>query len=525
MTHLKQLLSDSSLDVFLDLPDGPSILKSLIFSLATSGRLYPQSSRDRLSDELINFLDDPKRRHEHVAGWLEVPLSMCGEIYNGNSTSAGEKAALERNSHGLSYVATKDVSYGFQPINYDTGLRAGSNDKNFKVARKNSVLICLEGGSAGKKMGIVEQDICFGNKLFAITCKDWLRPRFLLMYFLSSKFQTEFRDQISGIIGGISKKKFSELTVPIPPLAEQDRIIQKVDVLAEMCDQLGRAKGHQVQIEAFARKSAIDSISTAQSSDEFDVAWDRILENWDLVSGTTDGVQTLRGLILDLAVTGRLFPSGGQSNDSVTRDIHIGESPWSQFAPNDWNLMSLEDACIKISDGTHKTPNYQESGVPFLSIKDISSGTIDFSKTRFISPSDHEELCKRIRPTRGDVLFCRIGTLGKAITIETDRGFSIFVSLGLLRTKATLNPKFLEIALNSPISSRQLDSIKAGGSHAQKLNLSSMRRYVIWFPDLKSQDEIVRRVETYMELCDQLEQKIRDAKMKAEQFARSVISA
>jgi type I restriction enzyme S subunit len=525
MSDLKELFSDSSLDVIWSLPDGPQIIKSLIFSLATSGKLYPQTSRERQPAELIYLLDDPKRRHEHVAGWLKIPLSMCGEIYNGNSTSPGDKAALEKNSQGLNYIATKDVSYGFEPIKYDTGLRVGSNERNFKVAPKNSVLICLEGGSAGKKMGIVEQDICFGNKLFAITCREWLRPRFLLMYFLSSKFQSDFRYQMSGIIGGISKKKFSELTIPIPPLAEQDRIIQKVDALAGICDQLGEAKTYQGQVEASARKSTIDSISIAQSTEDFNVAWERILENWDLVSGTTESIQALRGLILDFAVTGRLLSSELQPTEPVTRDSHLDESLWSHFAPKGWNLMSLEDACLKISDGTHKTPSYQESGVPFLSIKDISGGAIDFSKTRFISNSQHEELCKRIRPTRGDVLFCRIGTLGKAITIETDREFSIFVSLGLLRPRPNLSPKFLEIALNSPISSKQLESIKAGGSHAQKLNLNSMRQFVIWFPDLKSQEEIVQKVSGLMDLCHKLEQKILDKELKAEQFARLVLSA
>jgi len=345
---------------------------------------------------------------------------------------------------------------------------------------------------------------------------EWL---FLL---LSSIDMTQYQTGTS--IPSLSQRILDQIRFGVPPIKEQRRIVKKVNELFLLCNELEIRIDVRDKFALSARKSAVDAIATSQTPEDLRMGWDRIKDNWELIAGTPESIESLRGLILDLAVTGRLTTSKLQTTDLITRDNDLSETSWSKFAPKNWNLVTLGAACLKISDGTHKTPKYQETGVPFLSIKDISAGFIDFSKTRFISESEHEDLCKRIKPSRGDVLFCRIGTLGRAITIETDREFSIFVSLGLLRPKPDLNPKFLELALNSPISHKQFESIKAGGSHTQKLNLGAMSQYVIWYPDLSTQSEIVQQVSNLMELCDELETMMIRAEDAAHKFARSVVS-
>ena len=366
-----------------------------------------------------------------------------------------------------------------------------------------------------------------GMNLLRITPSKEYSPEFLFFLLKSSQVKNQVHSKAKMAVNqaSINMKELKSIVVPCPPVDHQHKTVERIKELLSVIEQLEVAVGQREALTQAFRSSSLDSISIAQSPSEFMLAWERIQNHWDLIAGTSESIRALRGLILDFAVTGRLLSSKKQSSDQVMVDENLKESPWAHFAPKGWNLMCLEDACEKISDGTHKTPKYQEAGVPFLSIKDISGGFIDFSKTRFISSSEHEELSKRIKPARGDVLFCRIGTLGKAITIETDAEFSIFVSLGLLRPKPLLTSKYLEIALNSPISYRQFESIKAGGSHAQKLNLSSMRSYVIWFPDVKSQGEIVRQVSDLMGFCDELEKKVIEKELRTDQFARSVLSA
>jgi len=88
-------------------------------------------------------------------------------------------------------------------------------------------LLCIEGGSAGRKIGILDRQVCFGNKLCAITALGF-NSLYLYWFLQSDFFRSIFGKENSGIIGGVSIKKFYELSLPLPPLAEQHRIVDKL---------------------------------------------------------------------------------------------------------------------------------------------------------------------------------------------------------------------------------------------------------------------------------------------------------
>ncbi|EOJ1907370.1 restriction endonuclease subunit S [Campylobacter coli] len=143
--------------------------------------------------------------------------------------------------------------------------------------------------------------------------------------------------------------------------------------------------------------------------------------------------------------------------------------------PQGWKWKSLGEICF-ITDGTHKTPNYIETGIPFLSVKNISKGFFDLSDVKYISLEEHNKLIKRAKPEFGDILICRIGTLGKAIKISLEFEFSIFVSLGLLKPKVKIISDYLVYFLNSCTA---------------KLNLNILEKCPIALPPLKEQERIV----------------------------------
>ena len=143
----------------------------------------------------------------------------------------------------------------------------------------------------------------------------------------------------------------------------------------------------------------------------------------------------------------RLIKEGRIKKEKPLPEITEEEKPFD--IPEGWKWVRLIDLCNLITDGTHKTPAYVEAGVPFLSVKDISSGKMDFSHTRFISIDEHKQLIARCKPEKDDILICRIGTLGKALQIDTDREFSIFVSLGLIKIIDPQISKYIVTAINS----------------------------------------------------------------------------
>ena len=124
--------------------------------------------------------------------------------------------------------------------------------------------------------------------------------------------------------------------------------------------------------------------------------------------------------------------------------------------PESWEWCRLGTILQKLTDGTHSTPKYAASGIPFISVKDISSGKISFESTKFISEEEHELLASRCDPHRDDILLTKVETTGIPVLVDTDRPFSIFVSVAQLRFSTELLDKFFLIyLLKSPLVQTQ----------------------------------------------------------------------
>ena len=162
-------------------------------------------------------------------GWSIRSLGDVATIYNGNSINAEEKKKKYLGqTQGLPFIATKDVSNNGS-IDYENGVRI-PNYTDFKIARPDSVFVCAEGGSAGKKVAFVEQEVCFGNKLFALQPKKaLLNGKYLYYYVQSQSFKEQFKQLITGIIGGVSSKKIKEISIILSSLPEQQRIVDILD--------------------------------------------------------------------------------------------------------------------------------------------------------------------------------------------------------------------------------------------------------------------------------------------------------
>ena len=238
-------------------------IRNLILSLAIKGKLVEQNQDDEKASELIKRIKAEKQRlidekvikkekplppieDEEIPfdipnNWEWVRLGELGNIFNGNSINEKvKKEKYEDIPNGLNYIATKDIDYPTSIINYNNGIKIPFEELNkFRIAHKNSVLICSEGGSAGKKIGITEEDICFGNKLYALeSFSEELDNKYIFYVYNSSYFYKNFKGNETGIIGGVSVNKFKNIEIPLPPIEEQKRIVSKVESLMKICDLL-----------------------------------------------------------------------------------------------------------------------------------------------------------------------------------------------------------------------------------------------------------------------------------------------
>ncbi len=191
-------------------------------------------------------------------------LDKIATIYNGNSINADYKKkhffGLET---GFPFIATKDVSFNGE-VNYYNGVRIPFNTE-YKIAEAGSVFICAEGGSAGRKIAYITEKVCFGNKLFCIQPKDEkYLGRFLYYYLMSDTFQSQFKLMLTGLIGGVSAKKFKAFTVPVATFAEQERIVALLDDQFAKIDQLKANAASQLQAAKDLFQSALKQLLTPQ---------------------------------------------------------------------------------------------------------------------------------------------------------------------------------------------------------------------------------------------------------------------
>ena len=248
-------------------------LKKSILQEAIQGKLVPQIAEEGTAQELLEpirqeklqlvkdgklkksaltdsiiFRGDDNKYYEQVGkkclditeqipfetpkNWVWTRLSHIANIYTGNSISETEKKSKFTDVIGRYYIGTKDVDFNNRII-YDNGIAIPKQyEPDFRLAPNNSILMCIEGGSAGRKIAILNQDVCFGNKLCCFSPFVGI-GKYMYYYLQSPSFFELFNLNKTGIIGGVSIAKVKEILIPLPPIKEQQRIVAQIEKLFE----------------------------------------------------------------------------------------------------------------------------------------------------------------------------------------------------------------------------------------------------------------------------------------------------
>ena len=158
---------------------------------------------------------------------------------------------------------------------------------------------------------------------------------------------------------------------------------------------------------------------------------------------------------------------------------------------------------VDIYLGLTHTPKYVEEGIPFLSVKDISDGKIDFSNCHYITEEEYKSLPKGARPQKGDMLFCRIGTIGKPIIIDENiRNFGSFVSLGFFRKKNNeYLLEYLKYWMNSQLFEKQVKQNVKGVAQIN-LNTGWLKEFIVPKKNVNEQIVIINQLDIIQETID-----------------------
>ncbi|MTI78198.1 MAG: hypothetical protein FH754_12870 [Marinobacter sp.] len=482
------------------------------------------------------------------SGWAFCRLADIGHISNGNSISQIDKEAkYAKLEGGVPYIATKDVGYGFTSLHYDNGVRT-PRDENFKIASPGSILICSEGGSAGKKCGITNQDISFGNKLYALQPFAETCSQFILSFYLTQTFRRQFEERMTGIIGGISLSKFESIIIPVPPLEEQRLIVQKVDELMALCDRLEQQTSDQLEAHEVLVDTLLGTLTQSDNTTELEDNWARLAAYFDTLFTTEQSIDKLKQAILQLAVMGRLvehyhenetspdatetntptrFHSNTQNkkkNRGSALPIDITEKPFA--VPESWRwerVNNLIESNRDISYGIIKLGKEpQAGGVHTLRCSDVKPRYIDSSTVRRVS-EEIESSYQRTRLEGGEVLLNIRGTLGGVALVPYElRGFNIAREVAMLPFGSSVFGPYMVNLIASPFFWKMIESNLKGIAY-KGLNLSTLRSLAIPIPPIDEQKSIVQKTDELLGLCDQLKERLSQANETRYQMAEAVV--
>ena len=319
-----------------------------------------------------------------------------------------------------------------------------------------------------------------------------------IVYYLQSPYVDNYINSITyGVkMPRLGTETMTELLVPIPPVEEQDRIVSRIQEVEPLVFQYNEVDSQNrklnLQFPEQLKKSILQWAVQGKlvPQDENDEPAEVLLE-W--IRAEKDALIKAGKIKRDKheSVIFRRDNSHYEKLDGIERCID-DEIPFE--IPENWCWSRLGSILTKLSDGTHSTPKYVSEGVPFISVKDVSTGALSFEHCKYITQEEHKDLYSRCDPQFGDVLLTKVGTTGIPVIVDTDEEFSLFVSVALLKfNQNLLFNEYLVHLINSPLVQKQAEENTRGVGNKNWV-MRDISNTLVAIPPLNEQKRIVKQI-------------------------------
>ena len=388
-------------------------------------------------------------------GWGSVPLNQLVSPSKEKVEPADDPDAFYIGLEHIEPNTTRIIGHGFARDTKSTKTRFFSGSILYGKLRPY-----LNKVSIPDFDGVCSTDILVFPPIDAVdTC--------YLMRFLSTSAVVDFAThQSSGMeLPRTNYQKLGQLQVPLPPIAEQRRIVARLEALLADVE---RVRG---RLEAVAAT-----------------------------------MQRFRQAVLESVFNGKITIGRGETSEP-------------------WTLVSIADVCEAIVDCPHSTPKWVTSGEICIRTSNFKPGRIDLSDTRYVSIETYLDRISRLEPKSGDILLSREGgILGVACMVPQGLKLCLGQRMMLLRVnESRYSSELLMHLLNAPPIQAVIKNM-TGGTSSPHLNVGDVKRFQIPLPPLLEQHEIVRRVEALFALADRIEGEVATARKRVEALTQAVLA-
>jgi type I restriction enzyme S subunit len=466
-------------EILAEAPGGIARLHSLVLSLAMSGQLVQRDS-----------------------DWVEERLGECVVLRNGRAYSQTELLDT-----GTPVIRIQNLNGGknWYYSNLDLPPEKLCEDGDLLFAWSASFGPYIWSGPTA----------IFHYHIWKIEVGPQLHKEFL--FYLLQHLTEEIKKSSHGLaMLHMTKKKMENLVVSFPSVSEQLRVVDKVREIFLLCEELEAAQNQRNSIRSAARKSATDAISTATTPEELEAAWKRINKNWEVIADSQESVESLRKLILDLAVNGELV------SQEETIEVHLRSEIEGPFQlPDSWRWELITSIT---SDLGQEVP---KSEFQYIDVGSINSKAGRISEEiSLLNPEDAPSRARKL-VKKGTVLYSTVRPYLRNIAIvEKDFNPKAIAStaFAVLHPSDQILSGYLFVCVRSSYFTHFVESKQKGVAYPA-INAGDLKMAMIPLPPVAEQKRIIAKVDELMALCDQLESELKSRSEVAEKFARSVVSA
>jgi len=553
-------LLTENLPLLAGAPNGIKKLRELILELAVRGKLVPQDRSDEPASELLKRIAEEKARlvaegkikkqkplaeiaedekpFELPRGWQWFRLAK-GVI----KLTDGEHLSPPKAPSGMPLLTAKDVTDSgvlFESTQFVT-VENGLKYRERCNPDRGDILICSR-GTIGRCAAVeTDQVFCLMGSVILVKPSVNTFYRYMLRYLQTTLAQQWMLGASSATaVSALYLKDVANCLVPLPPLAEQHRIVAKVDELMALCDRLEAQQADAESAHAQLVQALLDSLTQASDATDFATNWQRLAEHFHTLFATTSSINTLKQTLLQLAVMGKLVPQ--DQNDepasklleriSNTRlnhrdkkqksiaDISEVEKPFE--LPSNWAWVTLP-AVGELARGKsrHRPRNdpslYTEGNVPLIQTGDVAraNGVVKTYSALYNAKGVEQS---RLWPT-GTMCITIAANIGDSAVLGFDACFPDSV-VGFTPDFPELDVRYFEFFLRTAKS--HLEDFAP--STAQKnINLEILGLLCVPLPPANEMHRIVAKVDQLTVLCDHLNSYLNQARQLNEQLASALV--
>ena len=538
-------------DLFADAPNAVAKMRELVLELAVQGKLVDQKNAD---GSAVKLLADISSERDERAEFLRTPKEPA--LSNGSENAFqipstwvwaklgnialqiqyGYTASADHNSTDVRMLRITDIQNN--RVNWPSvpGCQITAAEAEKYLLIPNDILIARTGGTIGKSFIIPDAPVrsVFASYLIRVTPPSSMEARFLKIFLESPLYWTQLQAMSAGTgQPNVNGQALGRLKLPLPPLAEQKRIVAKVDELMALCDRLEAQQQEREEKHAALARASLARFAAASTPANLNFLFHN---SFDIVPAD------LRKAILAMAVRGKLLPQNpqdepaskllkridllkreaattGRTRSTENRDSTLC-APAPFEIPSTWIWTELSNLGQTSTGKTPPTgnPEFFSGNIPFIGPGQIRPSGEMIETEKFISELG---ISSSTEAKPGDILMvCIGGSIGKSAIVKERLAFN--QQLNLI-SPIEVETGYLFSVLNAEYFYERVIS-SSSGSATPIINRSKWNSILVPLPPLAEQRRIVAKVDQLMSLVDQLETQLAASRATAKNLLEAVVT-